>query len=330
MNGGRSGSRACPAILAIVLCFAAYNHESRGGQGPAGRGTVVARAAYGSGPNQIGITNPDEANPEGPMSFALGADGRIYILDQVNARIQVFHGGVCTETIPIPGRTFVDIDRTPDGKLVLMDNLVKKAVYVLGGKGETVRILPLAGKGIADPAAVTGIECRDDARWSGIWAQVDEGWLRLAALDGTPDAGRPAIPGRPSLDGKRFMKAEMGGETIVLIRCSREDPPGWDRVRLAFDMPVAHLLGLWDDRSGRIYLGAFLVREPDAANVVALLDPAGKELGRLALAAAPMPHEVYRSVRVSPEGRVYQMVLEERGVVVRVYDPAGGPAQRKP
>lgn len=289
---------------------------------------MVVRAAYGSGSNQIGIASPEEANPEGPMSFVLGPDAKVYILDQVNARIQVFDAGARTETIPIPGRTFVDIDRTPDGKLVLMDNLVKKAVYVLSPKGETIRILPLPGKGVADSAAVTAIECRDDPRWSGIWAQVDGRWLRLAALDGTPDAERLAIPGRPSIDGKRFLRAEVDGETTVLIRWSHADRAGWEQRRLAFDMPVAHLLGLWDDRRGRIYLGAFLVREPEAANVVAVLDPAGKELGRLALAVALMPHEVYRSVRVSPEGRVYQMVLEERGVVIRRYDLADGPAKQ--
>lgn len=330
MNDGSCSWRARPAILAFALCFAAQNSAGRGGQRPAPGGTVVARAAYGSGPNQIGISSPEEANPEGPMSFALGPDGKIYILDQVNARIQVFHGGAPTETIPVPARTFVDIDRTPDGKLVLMDNLVKKAVYVLGPKGETVKILPLPGKGVSDPAAVTGIECRNDLRWAGIWAQVDEGWLRLAALDGTPDAGRPEIPGRPSLDGKRFMRAEVEGEATVLIRWSREDPAGWDQRRLAFDMPVAHLLGLWDDHRGRIYLGAFLVREPEAANVVAVLDSAGKEIGRLALTVAPMPHEVYRSVRVSPEGHVYHMILEERGVVVRRYDPVGDSAKQIP
>jgi len=34
-----------------------------------------------------------------------------------------------------------------------------------------------------------------------------------------------------------------------------------------------------------------------------------------------MPHGIYRSVRVSPEGKIFQMALDARGVFVRMFDP---------
>lgn len=44
----------------------------------------VLRAKFGSGSDQIRVTTPSEANPEGPMSFALGGGEEICILDQLN------------------------------------------------------------------------------------------------------------------------------------------------------------------------------------------------------------------------------------------------------
>lgn len=52
--------------------------------------TDIVNVKFGSDPDDIGIITPKEANPEGPMSFALGDKGEIYILDQVNSRIQCF------------------------------------------------------------------------------------------------------------------------------------------------------------------------------------------------------------------------------------------------
>lgn len=44
----------------------------------------VVRAKFCSGSDQIRVTTPSEANPEGPMSFVLGEGEEIYILDQLN------------------------------------------------------------------------------------------------------------------------------------------------------------------------------------------------------------------------------------------------------
>lgn len=63
----------------------------------------------------------------------------------MNKRVQVFKEGKRIKTIPIPLNTFVDIDVTPDSKIVLLDNLVKKSVYILDSEGKTLNIIPLEG-----------------------------------------------------------------------------------------------------------------------------------------------------------------------------------------
>lgn len=85
-------------------------------------------------------------------------------------------------------------------------------------------------------------------------------------------------------------------------------------------MYIGHLIGLGNDRHGRIYLGAFLVEEPKASNIVVILTPEGKEIGRVKLFVQKMPHEIHRSLRISPDGCIFQMALDKGGVFVRRYE----------
>lgn len=281
----------------------------------------------GSGSNEVGVTMPQEANPEGPMSFVPAADGAIYILDQVNARVQVFRDGTVTKSVPIPGRTFMDIDLLPDGRLVLLDNLVRKEVRLLDPVGKTLRVLPLAGKNIRDPAAVTEVFCNSGDVRPGIWVLNDEGGqrsVRLAGLDGTPDPERPSLPGRLTLDGKRLLAFEFdeADERAGKIIRSREDLEKWDRFPVAFDMHIAQVLGLWDDSEGKLYLGVFLTAdldEPTYANVALVLDPNGRELRRFEMRVSSMPHEMWRTVRGTPDGRVYQMILKGDSLLIHLF-----------
>lgn len=51
----------------------------------------IVRAKFESGPDNIEILTPSEANPEGPMSFALGSGGEIYILgtEEIGSGLQL-------------------------------------------------------------------------------------------------------------------------------------------------------------------------------------------------------------------------------------------------
>jgi len=66
------------------------------------------------------------------VQFGSGSDGvgvkRFIYSIRINSRIQVFKNGKKIKTIPIPVKTFTDIDLTPDRKIVLLDKMVRKAV----------------------------------------------------------------------------------------------------------------------------------------------------------------------------------------------------------
>lgn len=209
-------------ILISLFCLITYV-ESTNPRQTVGkdRGQVsaveVVRARFGSGPDDIGIVTPKEAYPEGPMSFALGSGGEIYILDQINSRVQVFKNMKRIRTAPIPFSTFMDIDVTPDGKIVLLDNLVRKAVYVMESKGKVIHHLPLVGRNVPYAPEVTGIYTVHRGDLAGIWLDVGSRSVRISSLDGRASPDRISVQGKLTLDGKHLMRVEKIGDVTTII-----------------------------------------------------------------------------------------------------------------
>lgn len=284
----------------------------------------LVRVKAGSGPDSVGVATPPEANAEGPMSFAVGTNGEVSILDQVNRRIQIFKNGKRIRTIPIPGDTFIDMDLTPDGNIVLLDNTVKKSVYLIDANGRKLNILPLEGGQVPYAPSVTEIQVVPGGKHPGIWVCVGDASVRIASLDGKT-SDRIRVPGKFSLNGRRLLRASKIGDATAAVHRSKEDRlDEWEPERtIFFDRYIDHLLGPWTDTNGNIYLGAFLTDNAEGSNVVVVLTPEGKEWGRVELFVQKTPHEIQRSIRVSPDGHILQMSLDDPGLFVRRYEPVG-------
>lgn len=95
---------------------------------------------------------PSEANPEGPMSFALGADGTLFLLDQRNRRVQEFVGGKRKRSLSLERDTWIDLDAVPGGGLALLDPSPPGEVRLLAPSGEVRFATALEGKRIARAA----------------------------------------------------------------------------------------------------------------------------------------------------------------------------------
>jgi len=298
----------------------------------------VIKVKFGSGPDNIGILTPEEANPEGPMSFTLGKDEEIYILDQINSRIQVFKKGKRINTIQIPAeesKDFRDIELTPDNKIILLrrfyiDGREKTALYILDLNGRVLNKISLDdGKLIPDSGMVLGINVIKEGRFSGIWVELgDAGFIRsvrIVSLD-RKLFERISVPGRLSLNGKRLLRAEKVGDiTAVIYRSEEHSLSKWEPEHIIyFDRSIVHLVGIWDDRKERIYLGAFLEDEDKKkieklSNEVVVLSQDLKQMGRVKLFSQEAPHEIWRSIRVSNEGNIYQMFVNKNELVMRKY-----------
>jgi hypothetical protein len=288
--------------------------------------TEVIRASWGTGPDQLGISIPEEANPEAPTSFAVSDGGSIYILDQLNERIQVFDAaGTRTNTIAIPGPTFSDIDLGLSGRIILLDQWREKAVVFIDATGRLVGSVALFGGGVPDAGGVSDLYSRSD----GVWVGYENTLVRVCDADGKADPDRPAVSGWFSRDGRYLLSAaKLGDITASLTR----KPVGKAKVEnfsAFFDLPILYFTLLDTDASGKIYLGANLLAEgvdppynlEQAREEVVLFGSAGTELRRLIMPVSTGYAEVNRSLRLAADGTVYQLVIGESGATVRRYDP---------
>lgn len=289
----------------------------------------ILRARFGSGSDEIGITSSSECEPiaEGPTSFALSKDEEIYILDQVNSRIQVFKGGRRINSIPLKkDLRFKDIALTPDNKIVLLESFFKngyekRSIHILDSNGKTINVIPLEdGRLIPNSLEVIEILIVREGKFTGIWVVLENRSVRIASLDGK-SVKRISVPGKLSLNGKRVLQAEKIGDITAVIYRSKEDSLSkWEPEYIVhFEMAIAYLLGIWDDQKERIYLGVSLEDQSKSYNTIVVFSPEGKELGYLNLFIQSMPHEIWQSIRVSSEGNIFQMALDEKGVFVRKY-----------
>jgi hypothetical protein len=306
---------------------AAKDEAPRGGeegrQAPRGpEGEIIVSAPWGSGPGEIGRTRPSEGAPEGPMSFAMDARGRIHVLDQVNSRIQIFEKGKEPRAVPLPSDTYQDIEIDSRGNTVVLDRLVTGTIAFIDDAGTISHSVPIVGPGVPEGGGVTALLARAD----GVWVEVEHTTsVRVADASGAPDRERPIVQGRPSADGSARLSASLAGPSGASVGVASvagtADPV---QASVAFPMPVVGLHALESDQQGRVYLAANLLREGPAPafdileerEMVVVLSRAGLEIGRFDIAPPQGPEEQLRPIRVAADGSIYQLVCRERGATV--------------
>jgi len=301
---------------------------SRAADKPRGeQGAVLARAAWGSGPADLGHTRPSEGAPEGPMSFAVGADGSLVMLDQVNSRLVVRSKDGAPRILSLPADTYQDVETDGRGGFIVLDRLATQTVTFLDAEGKVRHSISLVGPGIDAGGMVSGLFARAD----GVWIEVEHRVsVRIADASGVPDPARPAVDGRFSSDGRWLLSALLDGRKAakVLVRPAKGAGTILE-ARVPFTEPVLGLLELDTDQAGRVILVAHtLVEDPaDPAHIVSehmvavTLGVDGKEIGRRFLAVPTLPEEQFRPIRVGSDGSVYQFVIAENGATIERFGP---------
>jgi len=235
----------------------------------------------------------------------------------------VFKNKKRIRTIPLPTETaFSDIELLPSYRIVLLDNLIKKAIYILNSEGKVISVIPLEGRLIHYAPEVTEIYCIREGKFSGIWANMNDRSIKIGSLDGTSIIERISIPGKLSINGKRVIRAEIIGKATVVIHHSKEESLSqWEpEITVYFNMHLNYIMGPWKDKNGNIYLFGASEDKGKFINKVLIFNPEGREIGRINPFVQKAPYEIFYPVKVSPDGKIYQMAVVDKIVSVKRYE----------
>ena len=330
-----------PLAMAGVLVIAAvtavacgsdnepFAKDDTGGNRPSSSGTTkaVVQMPVGSAPEAVGIDQPEEGNPEGPASFAVDAQGQVFILDQVNARIQIFAGGKHIGTIALPDVTYDDIELDGAGGYILLDKSEREAVLFLNKDGVETSSIRIAGGPIAAPGDVTGLYRTND----GIWLEVDDAALvQIADAAGNPVQTRVEDQGRRDRDGRTVLAAIDGDRDVVLTARAQGAAESAEIGRISFASTVAHISAFEYDDDGNVLIGVETFVEGTEAqdfevqsinHEVVTVNRAGAEIRRDNLLAKDDPLTQFRYVRRGGDGKLYQLKVGDSGAEVVRYVP---------
>jgi sugar lactone lactonase YvrE len=283
-----------------------------------GSNRVVFSSSWGGGSlDQLGRDHPREGNPIGPMSLAVDAKGRVYVLDEINGRIvRRDADGKPERETKIDLRTPEDIVVAGDGSMAVLDRHSSAAVALYDENGKLKGTLPLVGDGLDDPGEVTGVFTDGNS----VYAEREHGPLvKLGDTSGAIARPQTQIPGRPSRDGQSFLNAgitdaEAGRAWVSAIDRTTSNNRFTRELRMR---GAIHFIVLLDsDTGGTIYFGAEIQEagSPPVVQLVCLEPTHGEVLGSVTVPANTMPEETFRDFVVLDDGGVLYAVRTPNGV----------------
>jgi hypothetical protein len=324
----KRGSARLPilGVVALVLVGSILAAGVRLGRAQARRialGAVgpdtVLLVPWGALGATVGRLDASEGASEGPMSFAIASGGDVVVLDQVNLRVAWFDAsGTLVRDVAIPARSFQELELAADGRMVLLDRLVRRSLLVLAARGGVEREVSVPGPGIVEGGAVTAMLAEPD----GIWLEVGHR-ERVRLLDERlAPVARTVRRGRPYADDKDLMAAldGRGGASLWL------EAQGSGQTLVRATVPTAHRIDriVWLEADARGDVQAFFhLLDLDPAHGTGVIfeqvlavrfDASLRPRARFQSPWVIQQLEQYREIRVQPDGTVYQMAFEPNGM----------------
>lgn len=322
------GWATCAALLALG---AGCSKDDESGCGPCDApsycladlcqspGAEVVRGGLGVEPGQFGVVAGAEAESEGPRSLAVSPDGRlVYLLDQVNQRVEVFDGGALTATLPLESASAFDVAALDGGRVVVMDRDADR-FSVLDETGRVLSTAPVSGPGVQGPGFVDGLFVRDD----GVWLRAAPLFVHVLDARGEPVERRRMLTGLVSPDGESLLSVELlaDGSLQLVLRPAR-GVASYRQRQLRFERRVAYVVGYDLDAEGRVYVatehlwdeGGEIRSEPR----LSVLSPELEDSRSEVLPPDRSGRGVTRALAVGrPGGAYYLHVDDERVAVLR-------------
>mgnify|MGYP000285988023 CR=1 FL=1 len=288
------------------------------GQFTAGSTTIV-QGGWGATKGEFGLLEPrGEGEKEGPMSYFVNEMENIYILDQVNLRVQKFdRQGNFISATPIDNRTADRIIVDSNGNIYVFDLWGKREVFIYSNSGELIQKSTLSiGESVT--GGISEVFIHDDAIYT---EDAETGKLYKIGSSGTifplQDQRRVELPGRFLKSTQNYLHFIPSGDSAKIDIVDRE---GKANLSIAFSSKrkIHNFVELSSDSNGNIYLGAYLVKQSGLNFVESQfsfvkISNTGELLGR-----AEMPTNLYSPTRhpfyITNNGDIYQLQTLKDGL----------------
>ena len=304
---------------------------------------MLATLSWGNGQGQVGLAEPGEGLARGPEAVGVAPDGRIAILDSVNARLVLLDAeGNFTGSIPVPLNEprFLAVS---DDRVFVLDCDRDRQLITLAWNGEelTRSDLPVLEDVVTGLFATDRGPCVEVAHESTYLLESDAavgGGQKLRTLPGRPlDPGlsRAAKAVFKPNSGLNVAMATMDKRTLKTTASQSSKPD------IARSRALEHLVSIDGDGTGGLIVGARLVADgrrdggqaalvlarlaadagPGASDPSTRLPSAGAGLNagdELLLADSDFTY-LGQPYVVAPDGRVIQPVADETGYRLLVH-----------
>ncbi len=296
---------------------------------------VVFKTSWGAGPDRLGRRRENVYSYSVPQGFTLDDSGNIFILDQINKRIQVFdNDGRYLKAIPLPNSQFYDIDTGQSGNLFLLskglDPVTLKgtgSVILIDESGKELKRIGLIGKGIQNINAANSIYRSRDGLWTDIYSDL----VRICDAFGNEEDDRLILKkaGKITSDEKYLFRVmEWQGKTITFGRRLRNESD-IKKYSVDFMDPMFGAAVLDTDNNGSMYMVATrLVEEngppygvEDYHQILVVMDGDGGEKRRIYMPVSTWGLDNHRPYRVTRDGIIYRLVFDDTGAVMWRYKP---------
>lgn len=239
------------------------------------------------------------------MALAVSDDGRVAVLDQVNARVLVLTPGRTeVEHLSLPRATFQELVWDAGGRLWALDRLGQPELRALTGGPATLTTL---GDGVAEGASITGLF----AGTNGLWAETEHAELvQLTDVHGLAVSERAVLPGRFGHDTGILRSVARAGERRVVVTARLPDTTVAFRHTIELPLPVLGVREWRGTADGRtvVVVASALQRDTQVLQerlTAVVLAPSGVELRRLELPPPTEPDEQFRPLQLTADGSLY-------------------------
>lgn len=274
--------------------------------------------SWGNGKEQLGLFLPEgDGAKEGPVSFDVGVDGTLAILDQVNSRVQIYSpGGTLRQSIRVP-RTATHLRLTPTSIVVSEPWLTRTVLeYAFDGKEIGAASLPETIEWPTNLFEHNGL----------IYVEAENQLHALALPQRSSITTEQAVlPGRPTQNQPRLYHTVSDFEDDHrAVRFIRQGKAGIEQLKLVLaDRHILQVQDHFSDQAGNVYVQVYLseslgqasdpARNPEA---LLKLDQRGRILGAYLQSSVHFTDYQVRRFAVDGNGTVYQLEATLEGATI--------------